>query len=473
MLVTCYGLPAFLVLGYATVYEYLNEDICVGTGVNRQISLNVCHEQQLLNPDDSQLSDSQPQELTQERHLQEDPEEESSSSSNPDEIDSVAMPDLSMYEALAMNITQQHTYVKFNCMKGNKTKSVSPVASPSLTPTLTPTHILTIPPSAKPTYLPSATPSNTPSVVPSYLRSYTPTVEETYNPTEVPTQEPTVIPTIEPTLKVGETRAPIRTPTARPSASPSFQAFPVISFDSSRNMSLDAKSTSAVTTNSADGDAFRRAMCATQLKSQGLGSDASCSLKGRVEQQQQSVSLLASLFQLSKGLVTTNLIPNHFRGEATNDATVVIDFNSQVNMVNYKNTSVSAFLNKIVTSSQSFSPRNFTQTLKKQAKAAGVTGVTVTGVGSSYVIKNSVVVVSPPTFSPTATPTSATPTIASPTRTPLRSSNKDKLSVGAIIGIVIGGAVFILIVVCILFHKYLAGARKERKSDRQKVYIEY
>ena len=490
-LVTCYS-PVFLVLGYATAYEFPNEDICVGTGVNRKIPLNVCKMEQLLNNDESEQSESDPQESLQERHLQEDPKVESPPFFFLDEFENATM---QVYGELDMNITQpiHYYYVKYGCVKGNQTKTVSPVASPTLIPSLTPTLILTISPSVIPSELPtiapsiapsaapsntpsiipsitpsatpSLTPSATPSVAPSYLRSYSPTIEETFEPTEVPTEEPTVSLTNEPTLRAGETRAPIRTPTARPSASPSFQVFPVISFASSRSMSLDAKSTSAVTTNSSDGDALRQAMCATQLKSQGLGSDATCSLKGRVEPQKQSVSFLASLFRLSKGPQDGDLVSNHFRGEAT-DTAVIIDFNSQVNMVNHQGTSLSDLLDKIVTSSESFSPKNFTQTLKKQAKAAGVT-VAVTGVGSSVVSKNSVVVATPPTFSPTATPSTATPTIASPTRTPSaaarRSNSKeDGLSVGAIISIAIGGAIFIVVIAGVIY----------LQTRKLKVYVE-
>ena len=218
-------------------------------------------------------------------------------------------------------------------------------------------------------------------------------------------------------------------------------------------------------------------MCATQLKSQGLGSDAICSLKGTVTQRRLSMqSVLTALFGFSKGSEDESLL-NHFRGEAENTA-VTIDFNSQINMVNHQGTPLADLLGTIVASSKAFSPKNFTQTLKKQAKSAGVTSLAVSGVGPSEVKPNSFVVAAPPTFSPTTIPTSATPTIASPTyaasavpskslSSPIGggSSSGGGLTTGAIIGISVGGAVLIILVVLgVVYHMY--------RTKRQKVYAD-
>ena len=422
--------------------------------------------EQLSNPADSELSESSnPPQLLQGRHLQEDIKVERSPLLNLNEYENVTMRYLSMLEELDNNGTQPIIHhVKYNCVKGNETKTVSPVASPTLFPTLTPTVIPSIAPSLVPTNRPSAAPSSaapsaTPSsAAPSYPLTYVPTVEETDYPSEGPTPEPSVSPTIEPTLKVGETRSPISKPSRRPSAAPSFQTFPVVSFVSSRNMSLDAKSASAVTGNSPDGEGFRKAMCNTQLKSQGLGSEASCSLTGIVQPPKRSRFLLASwsLFGFSED-GNLNLLTNHFRGEAT-DTTVVIDFTSRVYMVNFQNKSLSALFSKIMASSRSFSAKNFTQTLKKQAKAVGLT-VTVTGVGSSFVSKDGFVVEAPPTFSPTSAP--------------IRKSAGGGITIGGIIGIVVGGTAFIMILAaCVVYRMCLAGKMKDRETERVKVYAE-
>eukprot|EP01036_Dinobryon_divergens_P026936 gene26936-35634_t len=99
-------------LGYATEYQYLDEDICVGTGANKKIPLNVCKLEQLLNP--LSESESERPQLLQRRQLQEDIEVESSLFLNLVGYENMTMLNVSIYGELSINTTAMNNLSYFH-----------------------------------------------------------------------------------------------------------------------------------------------------------------------------------------------------------------------------------------------------------------------------------------------------------------------------------------------------------------------